>query len=88
MESGSDATLPEAARCHCGVTPTGMSRIRLIWGADPHTSMTIYRGQRRFKYFAGETVAVQRFFLEQLHEPAEYKPDWDKGVTNGATQGA
>lgn len=62
-----------------GVTPTGMSRIRLIWGADPHTSMTIYRGQRRFKYFAGETVAVQRFFLEQLHEPAEYKPDWDKG---------
>jgi len=62
-----------------GVTPTGASRIRLIWAADPEVGMQIWGGVRRFKYFVSETIALQRFVLEQLHEPAEYKPNWEQG---------
>jgi len=62
-----------------GVTPTGASRVRLIWAADPADGMQIFGGRRRFKYFVGETIALQRFVLEQLHEPAEYKPGWEQG---------
>lgn len=62
-----------------GVTPTGASRIRLIWGADPTDGMQIFGGERRFKYFVSKTIALQRFILEQLHEPAEYKPTWENG---------
>jgi len=62
-----------------GVTPTGASRIRLIWAADPTDGMQIWGGERRFKYFVSTTIALQRFVLEQLHEPAEYKPNWEQG---------
>lgn len=62
-----------------GKSATGASRVRLIWAADPVDGMQIYNGERRFKYFVSNTIALQRFVLEQLHEPAEYKPDWDQG---------
>lgn len=60
-----------------GKSATGASRLRLIWGADPDVGMMIYGGKKRFKYFVSETIALQRFVLEQLHEPAEYKPTWE-----------
>lgn len=62
-----------------GKTTSGLSRIRLIWGADPLHGMQIFQGVRRFKYFVTKEIALQRFILEQLHEPEEYKPNWDQG---------
>lgn len=62
-----------------GKTTAGLSRIRLIWGADPLHGMQIFQGVRRFKYFVTKEIALQRFILEQLHEPEEYKPNWEQG---------
>jgi hypothetical protein len=62
-----------------GKTTSGLSRIRLIWGADPLHGQQIFQGVRRFKYFVTKEIALQRFILEQLHEPEEYKPNWDQG---------
>jgi hypothetical protein len=68
-----------------GRTPSGQSAIRLVWGWDSEARVW-YRGEWRARYRfhtvnlpSGDQVdlAVPRWFLEELVEPAQYKDQWN-----------
>jgi hypothetical protein len=68
-----------------GRTPSGRSRVRLVWGWSPEARVW-HRGEWRARYRfhtvhlpSGDQVdlAVPRWFLEELVEPAQYKDQWN-----------
>lgn len=69
-----------------GRTPSGRSRVRLVWGWGSEARVW-HRGEWRARYRfhtvhlpSGDQVdlAVPRWFLEELVEPAQYRDQWNE----------